>query len=267
MVSEIRYASLDGARLGYQVHSEGSGKPNAIFAHGYSGRSTNMQAYAALLGDLAEQFTVYALDLRGHGASASEVKGWSIEASSDDIAAFANQLGIVGALYIGHSFGGFTGMYCEARHAGTFSALCMITPGAAGNSGRLDPAPGAVMIEHGKDREFLMGAFAASYKDAAAAVSHVDAIVEMDTVVHTTFFPSFSKLSILDQLGNVEIPVLLLAGAQDSVIQLSTLHETALAFPNCKEVVFTTEGHAMPIDSPRLTSNEILAFWQNNVIR
>lgn len=267
MVSEIRYASLDGATLGYQVHSEGSGKPNAIFAHGYSGRSTDMKAYEAILRDLAEEFTVYALDLRGHGASASEVEGWSIEASTDDIAAFAAQLGLIGALYIGHSFGGFTGMLCEARHPGTFSGLCMITPGAAGNGGRLDTAGGAVMIEHGKDREFLMSIFTASYKDIAAAVSHVDAIMAMDTIVHATFFPSFSKLDVLDQMGNVEIPVLLLAGAQDSVIQLPTLHETALAFPNCKEVVFTTEGHAMPIDSPELTASEIVAFWKNNVGR
>jgi pimeloyl-ACP methyl ester carboxylesterase len=265
MVSEIRFASFNGVRLGYQVRSEGSGKPAAIFAHGYSGRSTNMKAYEAVLGELAEEFTVYALDLRGHGASAAAVEGWSIEASTDDIAAFVTQLGLAGALYIGHSFGGFAGMYCEARHPRTFSALCLITPGAAGNSGRLDPQAGAVMIEHGKDREFLMAAFAASYKDTANAISHVEAILLMDPHVHKTFFPSFSKINILDHVGKVEIPVLLLAGAQDTVIKLSTLHETALAFPNCKEVVFTTEGHVMPVDSPELTAREIVAFWKNDV--
>ena len=266
MVSEIRYAALESARLGYQVHSEGSGKPSAIFAHGYSGRSTDMKAYEALLRDLADDFTLYALDLRGHGASAAEIQEWSIEASADDIAAFAKQLGLTDALYIGHSFGGFTGMYCEARNPGSFSALCLITPGAAGNAGRLDPAGGAVMIERGQDREFLMNVFTASYKDSSAADSHVDAIMLMDRSVHTTFFPSFAQLNILDQVTKVEIPVLLLAGAQDQVIELSSLHETALAFPNCKEVVFTTEGHAMPIDSPELTACEIVAFWKNSVL-
>lgn len=266
MHTPIRYASVGGVRLGYQVHSETSGRPVAIFTHGYSGRSTDMKAYDALLGALAEEFTVYALDLRGHGSSASEIDGWSIEASADDVAAFVTELKLEGALYVGHSFGGFTGMYCEARHPGTLKALCMITPGAAGNSGRADPAGGAVMIQHGKDREFLMGAFASSYRDPAAAASHVDAILLMDPSVHASFFPSFSKLDILHQLAGVDIPVLLLAGAKDHVIQLDTLHETALALPNCKEVVFTTEGHAMPIDSPELTAREIIAFWRNNVV-
>ena len=266
MISEIRYASLNGVRLGYQVHSEGSGNPPAIFAHGYSGRSTEMKAYEAVLQDLAEEFTVYALDLRGHGASADAIEEWSIETSADDIAAFAKQLGLAGALQIGHSFGGFVGMYCEARHPGTFSALCLITPGAAGNAGRLDQN-GALMIEHGKNREVLMATFTGSYRDPASAVSHVEAILLMDPYVHKTFFSSFPKLNILDQLGKIEIPVLLLAGAQDIVIQLSTLHETALALPNCKEIVFTKEGHAMPIDSPELTAREIVAFWKNDVKR
>jgi pimeloyl-ACP methyl ester carboxylesterase len=265
MISEIRYAAVNGARLGYQVHSEGSGKPPAIFAHGYSGRSTAMRAYQDVLAALAKDFTVYALDLRGHGASASEIDGWSIEAATDDIEVFARQLDLVGALYIGHSFGGFTGLYSEVRHPGVFSGLCLITPGAAGNSGRLDPNAGAVMIEHGKDRQLLEGAFMASYAEPANGISHVEAIMLMDRSVHAAFFPSFARLSILDRIGDIEIPVLLLAGAKDTVITLASLHETALALPRCKEVVFTTEGHAMPIDSPDLTAREIIAFWTHDV--
>lgn len=266
MVSEIRYVAVNGARLGYEVHSEGSGRPPAIFVHGYSGRSTAMRAYQALLGILGDAFTVYALDLRGHGASASAVDGWSIEAATDDIAVVVRELGLTGALYIGHSFGGFTGLYAAARHPGLFSALCLITPGAAGNAWRRDPTAGAVMIEHGHDRAVLEAAFTPSYRDPADGASHVDAILAMDRVVHETFFPAFAGLSILDQLGGVDIPVLLLAGALDAVIPLASLHETASALANCKEVVFSAEGHAMPVDSPALTAREIIAFWRNDVL-
>jgi pimeloyl-ACP methyl ester carboxylesterase len=121
------------------------------------------------------------------------------------------------------------------------------------------------MIEHGTNRQLLEGAFMASYVEPANGISHVEAIMLMDRSVHAAFFPSFARLSILNQIGEVETPVLLLAGVKDTVITLASLHETALALPRCKEVVFSTEGHAMPIDSPDLTAREIIAFWRNDV--
>ena len=63
MADGIRYIDVNGARLGYEVRSEGSGKPPAVFAHGYTGRSTGDDLYGGLLRELEKAFTVYALDL------------------------------------------------------------------------------------------------------------------------------------------------------------------------------------------------------------
>jgi hypothetical protein len=38
-----------------------------------------------------------------------------------------------------------------------------------------------------------------------------------------------------------------------------------MAIPNCKEVIFTTQGHIMPLESPDITEREIIAFWKNDV--
>lgn len=265
MTLEIRYVSVNGARLGYEVHSENSGKPPAIFVHGYSGRSTNTIAYRTILSALAKEFTVYALDLRGHGASASEVDGSSMAAAADDVAAVANQLGLVGALYIGHSFGGFTGMYCEVRHPRTFSAMCLITPGAASGGAHAGPDAGVLFVEFGRDREVLQNALGAAYADPANAAAHVEAILVMDRRVHEGYFAEYPHTVILDEIRSVEIPVLVLNGAQDAVVPLSAQHETAMAFPNCKEVIFTTQGHSLPCDSGDLAAREIIAFWKHDV--
>lgn len=264
MISELRYVSANGVRLGYEVHSEGSGRPPAVFAHGYSGRSTG-ETYPQLLRALAEEFTVYALDLRGHGASAAEVDGWSIAAVADDVAAVVRALGLDRPLYIGHSMGGFTGMYCEIRHPGVFSALCLLATAGAGGGGHAAPEVGQLMIEHGRNREILQGAFAPMYVHGDDGSANVETVVLIDRRVHEAYFGEYPNLSILDQVGRIEAPVLVLNGALDNVVPVSEQHITALALPNCKEVTFTTEGHMLPRESGALTAREVIAFWRHDV--
>ncbi len=265
MRSDIRHVTVNAARLGYQVHSEGSGKPPAVFVHGYSGRATGDGAYPALLPALAEHFTVYAIDLRGHGASAAEIEGFSMTAVADDVGVLVRELGLVGALYIGHSFGGFTGMYCEVRHPGSFSALCLLTSGPAGGGGFAGPEAGKFLIEHGNDREALRAAFAAMYVHGGDGSANVEAALMMDLSVHRAYFPEWVRLSILDDVRRIRVPVLMLNGALDNVVPLSSLHETALALRLCKEVTFMTEGHMLPRESGGLVAREILAFWRHDV--
>lgn len=265
MTSEIRYITVNGARLGYQVHSEGSGKPAVVFVHGYSGRATGGATYPVLLRALAEAFTIYALDLRGHGASASQVEGFSMTTAADDVAAVVQELGLTGSLYIGHSFGGFTGMYCEVRHPGSFSAMCLLATGAAGGGGHAGPDAGQFLIEHGKDREALRQAITPMYLRDHDVSAQIEAVMLMDRGVHKAYFAEYIHRSILEDVRNIQIPVLVLNGALDNVVPLWSQHETALALPLCKEVVFTTEGHMLPRESGDVAAREILAFWNHDV--
>lgn len=270
MPSEIRYVSVNDVRLAYDVHSEGSGRPPAVFVHGYSGRSTGQDTYPALLPALAEHFTLYALDLRGHGSSASQTEGFSMTACADDVAAVVRALGLNAPVYIGHSFGGFTGLYCEVRHPGTFSALCLLATAAAGGGGHAGPDAGQFLIEHGRDRDVLLQAVAPMYVHGGAAgaqvgAAQVAAVMLMDPAIHKTYFAEYIQLSILEDIKRIWCPILVLNGALDNVVPLWSQHETALALPYCKEVVFTTEGHMLPRESGEITAREIIAFWRHDV--
>lgn len=265
MTSELRYVSANGVRLAYQVHAEGSGRPPALVVHGYAGRCTGEASYPELLPALAEEFTVYALDLRGHGASASEVEGWSLAAIADDVAAVAQELGLVEAFYIGHSIGGFTGMFCEVRHPGTFSAMCLMTTASAGGAGHANPDVGKLLIEHGNDPEAMQGNFAPMYVHGGDGSVNVASILLMDRRVHEAFFADYPTRVIINEIRDIDIPVLALNGALDSVVPLAEQHKTALALPNCKEVIFMTEGHMLPRESGALAAREIIAFWKHDV--
>ncbi|MBU1377052.1 MAG: alpha/beta hydrolase [Alphaproteobacteria bacterium] len=264
MTQQLRYVTANGARLAYQIHGEGSGRPSAIFVHGYSGRSTG-DAYADLLPALAQVFTVYALDLRGHGASASEFEGWSLAALADDVAAVARELGLVGALYIGHSIGGFTGLFCEVRHPGTFSAMCLLTTAGAGGAGHADPNVGKLLIEQGRDPEAMRGNFAPMYVHGGDGAANVEAILLVDRSVHEAFFADYPTRVISNEIRDIDIPVLVLNGAKDIVVPLAEQHATALALPHCKEVTYMTEGHMLPRESGKLAAREIINFWTYDV--
>ena len=266
MANNVRVAEVNGVRLSYEARAEGSGKPVAVFAHGYTGRSTGDDLYGQLLGVLEENFTIYALDLRGHGLSAAEgIEDWSMTAVADDVAAFVRALGLEKPLLIGHSFGGFTGMYCEIRHPDTFGALCLITPGSAEGGKDTPPELESLWIDHGNDREFLLNTLLGSdhtlYQDYPTA--HIDAVILMDRRVHLAYFGEYRARIIIDQLKRIKIPVLLVTGALDDVVPLPTQHATAMAIPNCKEVIFTTEGHLLPLESPARVAREIVSFWQH----
>ena len=91
MPAAIKQITLNGAQLGYSIHGAGPDKPPLVFVHGGLLRST-AGLYEELLDLLARRYAVHALDLRGHGASAGALEGWSLEAVADDVVAFSRAL-------------------------------------------------------------------------------------------------------------------------------------------------------------------------------
>ena len=60
----MAFIEVNGVQLAFERH--GHGAVPLLFVHGYSGRAS---VYRRLYDYLAADFTVYALDLRSHGAS------------------------------------------------------------------------------------------------------------------------------------------------------------------------------------------------------
>lgn len=108
-----------------------------VHATGFHGR-----CWIPLARVLAPDFTVWAIDLRGHGAS-----GKSPDGRYDDWGAFAADLlsavdaiGGSGWRAAGWSLGGGVALLAEARRPGTFDALCcyepvVFPPGSSGRPG------------------------------------------------------------------------------------------------------------------------------------
>ncbi len=264
--SAIRYVDVPGAQLGYEVIGEGSGKPPLLMVHGYSLRSTGT-IYTPLYADLAEQFTIYALDTRGHGASAHLVEGWTFTQMAQDVAVAAQNLGIVGAVHAGHSYGGFLGLLTELYHPGTFSALCLLAPAAASGGGATPDEVKSTFPTHGKNRAFMRDLFVGMYMAPPAEKDLddvIDAVTIMDLRVHETYFVhEYPAINITDQLSKLELPVLSVTGGRDIVVSPDEQRATALALPRSKEVNFSDEGHMLPLEAPARTAREVIRFVQD----
>jgi len=264
MVYEIEQVTLNGAQLGYSVHGAGPDKPPLVFAHGYAMRSTGM-LYAELLGLLARCFAVYALDLRGHGASAGAVAGWSFEALADDVVAFSRALGLDGPVFVGHSFGAVIGLLAEIRHPGAFPALCLLSPGPADH--RRDPVDTlGALIEHGHDRNMLRDGFRQMFVRQPGELLELvlDAVTLVDADVHRAQKEQNPCFSIDDRLKDVAAPVLLVCGESDHVVPPARQHDMARKLPHSKEVVFSGEGHMLANERPAVAAREILAFFDHD---
>jgi pimeloyl-ACP methyl ester carboxylesterase len=264
MVDVIKQISLNGAQLGYCIHGAGPNKPPLVFVHGGFLRST-AGPYEELLELLARRYAVHALDLRGHGASAGALAGWSFSAVADDIAAFTRALCLERPVYVGHSLGAFAGVLAEIRHPGTFSALCLLSPGPA--DPRRDPVDALeFLIEHGQDREMLRGGFGQMFVRPPGRMLDLmlDAITLIDKRLFRAVQEQNSQTSIEDQLQDVAAPVLLLCGGRDNVVAPARQHDIARKVPCSKEVVFSTEGHMLPNENAAAAAREILAFLDHD---
>ena len=70
----------------------------------------------------------FAMDLRGHGRSAKNFDSYQWRRFGEDTAMVARELGLRGAVGVGHSIGGYATALAAALEPGAFSRLLLIDP-------------------------------------------------------------------------------------------------------------------------------------------
>ena len=264
MADGIKQIARNRVDLGYCVHGFEPNKPPLVFLHGYGMRST-AGLYGELLGLLAQRYVVYAVDLRGHGASAAAVAGWSFEALADDVVAFSRVLEFDEPVLVGHSFGAVIGLLGEIRHPGAFRALCLLSPGPA--DPRRDPVDTLeFLMEHGHSPDMLRDNFRQMFIRPPGRMLDLtlDAVTLVDAKVHRAQKDQNPHFSIDDRLKDVAIPVLLVCGERDNVVPPARHHDMARKVQRSKVVVFSTEGHMLPNERAAVAAREIVTFLDHD---
>ena len=122
---EGRFITLMGNRLHYV--EQGSGPETLLLIHGLGGVVANY-AYA-MLGELAKDYRVVAIDRPGSGYS-KRAKGASasLAAQADVLAAAIDALQLGRPVLVGHSLGGAVALATALKHPQKVSGLALIAP-------------------------------------------------------------------------------------------------------------------------------------------
>ncbi len=240
----------------------GAGIP-CLVAHG--GPGLHHGIYRTLDPLAADAQLVY-WDHRGHGRSDPLPDGpLSMALLADDAVTVADRLGIDRFAVFGHSFGGWVALELAVRHPDRISALILAatTPGQLGATESPDddqgPPPPAEVLElltteptsnaelievyTGLAPYFLRGV------DTTALVSELDPeLVSADSMVRV--FEALGRWSVVDRLGEIAHPTLVIAGRHDVFCSPPQLTRIARRIAGADLVVFEESGHFMWIEEP-----------------
>ncbi len=86
--------------------------PPIVLVHGWP---QNWWAWRHVIPGLAERFRVIAPDLRGHGWSRAPDGGYEKEQLASDLLAVLDELAIERVAWVGHDWGGWTGVLAALR--------------------------------------------------------------------------------------------------------------------------------------------------------
>ena len=110
------HTEVNGININYEKTGKG---PAIILLHGNGEDHTMFFEFASLL---SKDFTVYALDSRGHGESDS-VDHLSYEEMAEDVASFIKKKKLKHPILYGFSDGGILGLLVAINHPGLISKL------------------------------------------------------------------------------------------------------------------------------------------------
>jgi len=252
-----------------QVLDEGNpeGSP-IVLVHGYTASLAWFEELAPLL---AADHRVIRLDLLGHGGSDKPSSGYAITDQANAIAEAIAELGVADATLVGHSLGG-TVVVGVAEQSPDLAARIVIVDQAPNEdyedlsfSARLGSTPviGQAMkrltdvAPTSAVRRQFQQAFAPDFNIASGFDDPDEAVENLNEMTYTAFVDvaeaegdySDSR-SLDDRLGALEIPLLVIFGAEDQIYDAEEAIEPYRGIAGVQAYVLEGAGHSPQVELP-----------------
>ena len=265
-VDALREIVLHGHRVSYR--SAGSG-PVLVLVHGITSTSAT---WANVLPYLAEQFTVIAPDLLGHGESAKPRGDYSLGAYASGIRDLLIALGHERATFVGHSLGGGVAMQLAYQFPEHCDRLVLVSSGGLGREIgvllRAASLPGSELVLPLLVNEQLIGAGRALgrllgrfglrvHTDVGevlrghASLSDGEARSAFLHTLRTLVDPWGQRVDASDRLYLAQaVPFLLVWGERDPIIPVEHARAAQRLVPGSRLEIFPDAGHFPHLDDP-----------------
>ncbi|MGI5472848.1 alpha/beta fold hydrolase [Streptomyces sp. CA-132043] len=264
-------ASLNGTVLAYGVQGPADGMP-VLLIHGHPFNRTLWDPQADALASAG--YRVITPDLRGYGQS--PVSGDLVYLSdfADDLAALLDHLGIPTAVVGGVSMGGQITMEMQARHPDRVAAMVL-----SDSSAPAETPDGKLFRNRLADRLLAegMAGYAGEVIDKMLAAYNVSALPQVADRVLTMMRatdPRGAAAALRGRaerpdyrpgLSDVDVPVLLLVGADDVYTPLADAEEIRSHVPHARLAVIDRAGHLPGAEQPEVFNRHLLDFLAREV--
>lgn len=259
---------------GLLLHVERAGDgPPLVLLHGFTGATTT---WTPLLPRLAGEHTTIAIDLPGHGRSSAPANPdrYALTRVAGDLLRVLDALGIDRVALLGYSMGGRAALRAALRAPDRVAALVLesTSPGIPDLARRAErrAADRALADEIVRDgvpafvsRWEALLLWASQHALPASARERLRAQREANDAAGLANSLRGAGAGedepVLAKLGGFASPVLLVAGALDSVY-VAAGSEMARAFPNARLAVVPDAGHAVHLERPDELTAAVLEF-------
>jgi pimeloyl-ACP methyl ester carboxylesterase len=226
-----------------------------------------------------EDRRVIRFDLIGFGGSQKPGSGYSMEDQARAVAEGLNQLGVEGAVVVGHSMGGLVAAALAENSSELVDRVAVI--GTASDiaqdaslpfSARLSYAPllGEAIWRVRPSalvRKSYESAFAPGFDYEAAFGNPDQVILDSDAMTYTSYEESASETrdftdagTIAARFTNAAVPLLAILGSEDQIVDTEATAEEYATVPGARVEVLEGIGHSAQLEDPERTAQLIESF-------
>jgi len=211
-------------------------------------------------------YTVYALDLPGHGRSLGSGQHM-IESYAEITVNFLSRLGIYRAIFIGHCMGGAIALQTASLFPDQVFALGLISSGAVMN---VPPD----IIENLINVSMLPTALEWLRSNLFAAATPENIVLAtmrmFDQARPGVLYGDWQACSRFDlrhSVDKISVPVWLAAGAEDRIVPISCANFLARRLKNAELWVFPEAAHMVMIEKPQPCVRSLSKFLADLAMR
>lgn len=210
--------TTENIAINYQTFGDAT-HPAIIFSNSLG---TNFSMWQAQIEFFSQDHFVICYDTRGHGASSAPQGPYTLDQLGQDVVNLLNHLNIEKAAFCGISMGGLTGQWLAINKPHRFShvVVCNTAAKIGQESAWLDRA--SLVRQHGLAQiastaagRWFTEAFVQSNADIVAKLSNDLSAGSIEG--YASCCEALAKADVREQLKNIAIPVLIVAGQQDPV--------------------------------------------------